>query len=37
VDASELGKTAARTIENVCVAIGQILGLYPPEECANYL
>jgi transposase len=31
-----LRKAAARTIENVCAAIGQILGIYTPEECANY-
>jgi len=31
-----LRKAAARTIESVCAAIGQILGLYSPQECANY-
>ena len=31
-----LRKAAARTIEAVTAAIGQILDLYTPEECANY-
>ena len=31
-----LRKAAARTIETVCAAIGQILGAFTPEECANY-
>jgi transposase len=31
-----LRKAAARTPETVCNAIGDILGLFPPKECANY-
>ena len=31
-----LRKAAARTVETVCAAIGQILGTYTAEECANY-
>lgn len=31
-----LRKTAARTIETVCTAIGQLLGTFTAEECANY-
>ena len=31
-----LRKTAARTIETVCAAIGQLLGNFNAEECANY-
>ena len=31
-----LRKAAARTIETVCAAIGEILGAFTPEECANY-
>jgi len=31
-----LRKAAARTIETVCAAIGQILEIYMPQECANY-
>ncbi len=31
-----LRKAAARTVEAVCVAIGQVLGTFTPEECANY-
>jgi transposase len=31
-----LRKCAARTIEAVCTAIGEILGAFTPEECANY-
>jgi transposase len=31
-----LRKAAARTIETVCAAIGQILEIYTPQECANY-
>jgi transposase len=30
-----LRKTAARTVD-VCAAIGQILGAFTPDECANY-
>jgi transposase len=32
-----LRKAAARTREAVCTAIGELLGSYTPEECANYL
>jgi transposase len=32
-----LRKAAARTIEAVCVAVGQILQAFTSEECANYL
>ena len=31
-----LRKAAARTVEAVCVAIGQVLGTFTAEECANY-
>ena len=31
-----LRKAAARTVEAVCVAIGEILQAFTPEECANY-
>jgi transposase len=31
-----LRKTAARTIETVCAAIGQILGTFTAQECTNY-
>ena len=31
-----LRKAAARTIEAVTAAIGQLLELYTPQECANY-
>lgn len=31
-----LRKTAARTIEDLCKAIGDICKLHSPEECANY-
>lgn len=31
-----LRKAAARTVEAVCTAIGEILGTFTPEECANY-
>jgi hypothetical protein len=34
--ASALRNAAARTIEAVCAAIGQLLGAFPPQECANY-
>ena len=30
-------KTAARTVDTVCVAIGEALQAFTPEECANYL
>ncbi|HEX2134372.1 MAG TPA: IS630 family transposase [Microvirga sp.] len=32
-----LRKAAARTIEAVCAAIGQLLDSFTPQECANYL
>ena len=31
-----LRKAAARTLEAICAAIGQILGAFTPQECANY-
>jgi putative transposase len=31
-----LRKAAARTVETVCAAIGQLLGTFTPAECANY-
>lgn len=31
-----LRQAAARTIDTVCAAIGQILRAFTPEECANY-
>ena len=31
-----LRKAAARTVEAVCAAIGELLGAFTPEECANY-
>jgi transposase len=31
-----LRKAAARTVEAVCAAIGQLLGTFTTEECANY-
>src|SRR6266446_924607 len=31
-----LRKAAARTVEAVCVAIGEILQAFTPEECVNY-
>jgi transposase len=31
-----LRKAAARTLEAVTAAIGQLLELYTPQECANY-
>jgi transposase len=31
-----LRNAAARTIEAVCEAIGQLLGAFTPQECANY-
>jgi transposase len=31
-----LRKAAARTVEAVCVAIGEILQAFTPEECASY-
>ena len=32
-----LRKAAARTVEAVCAAIGQLLQAFTPHECANYL
>lgn len=31
-----LRKAAVRTLEAVCAAIGQLLGAFTPQECANY-
>src|SRR3982075_3249635 len=31
-----LRKAAARTAETICAAIGEILGAFTPDECANY-
>ena len=31
-----LRKAAARTVETVCTAIGQLLGTFTAQECANY-
>ena len=31
-----LRKVAARSVETICTAIGEILGAFTPEECANY-
>jgi transposase len=31
-----LRQVAARTVETVCAAIGEILGAFTPQECANY-
>jgi transposase len=31
-----LRKAAARTVETVCAAIGEILPAFTPQECANY-
>jgi transposase len=31
-----LRKAAARTVEAVCAAIGELLGAFTPQECANY-
>src|SRR5262245_41326917 len=31
-----LRKCAARTIEAICAAIGQLLQAFTPQECANY-
>lgn len=32
-----LRKAAARTVDVVCAAIGEVLDAFTPEECANYL
>jgi transposase len=31
-----LRKAAARTVEAICTAVGEILKAFPPNECANY-
>ena len=31
-----LRKAAARTLEAICAAIGEILGTFTPRQCANY-
>jgi transposase len=31
-----LRKCAARTVETICAAIGQLLQAFTPQECANY-
>ena len=31
-----LRKTAARTVEAICIAVGELLGTFSAEECANY-
>jgi transposase len=31
-----LRKAAARTVDTVCAAIGEILAAFTPKECANY-
>ena len=31
-----LRKAAARTVETVCAAIGELLAAFTPDECANY-
>src|SRR5467141_5046094 len=31
-----LRKAAARSVETICAAIGEILGAFTPGECANY-
>lgn len=31
-----LRKAAARTVEAVCTAVGQLLGTFTADECANY-
>jgi transposase len=31
-----LRKACARTIEAICAAIGELLGAFTPDECANY-
>jgi hypothetical protein len=31
-----LRKAAARSVETICAAIGQILRAFTPDECANY-
>ncbi len=31
-----LRKAAARSVETICTAIGEILGAFTPDECASY-
>lgn len=31
-----LRKAAARTVEAICTAVGQLLGAFTANECANY-
>ena len=31
-----LRKAAARTVDTVCAAIGQLLDAFTPQECSNY-
>jgi len=31
-----LRKAAARSVETICAAIGEILGAFTPDECAKY-
>ena len=31
-----LRKAAARTVEGLCAAVGELLGAYTTDECANY-
>lgn len=31
-----LRKACARTVEAICAAIGELLGAFTPDECANY-
>ena len=31
-----LRKAAARTVEAICIAVGELLGTFSAEECANY-
>ena len=32
-----LRKKVARTVETICNAIGELLGCFTPQECANYI
>jgi hypothetical protein len=32
-----LRRAAARTVETVCTAMGELLDAFTPEECVNYL
>jgi hypothetical protein len=31
-----LRKAAARTLDAICIAVGQLLGTFTADECANY-